>query len=655
MKPTLLFTGMSLGWVALVAVTPVHGEAVEIVQTGRPAACIVLPENPHALEREAAEDLRWAVLEATGAEMEILTGKAAPEGRMSIRIGQAADAANPSMPDDLPYDGAVIRADGKAIDILASSPAGTTNGVATVLLEDIGVRTYYPDALFTFVPEAQRLSITPRVVRPSFDYRIWSGLVGRDAAAYRRRNRITDHRVPIPKYGFGHNLANIIPVPKYAKEHPEYFAYRQGGRWITGTNVADSSQPCFTHPEVLRLTIEAARTFFDEHPERDTFSLCGNDNHYFCECESCAALDEPYRDLPVGRQHSESYYRYVSQVAEAIAESHPGRYIGVYAYWSVEQPPRDRQKLPPNVIVALTLDILQHYDPAYREKDEALVRAWSGHAERLHSYVYYGLGWYTPRMSPRLVAENLRFSHANGIKAIYCEAYPFWAWGGPMLYVAARLQWDVEADVETMLREFHNDCFGEAAAEMRAFHHTCERYWTQPRAGRWFEGLDNLGPEATMADTSILREAEAHLEAAARRANTEDDRRRVAWIREGFAFPLAIADAFDAARATGPARDRLARLITAIGRVDTAHQVLVKDPAYGHTYYRPGKRFDLKCWRWMKAQLQSAAKACHEELTATLPENERDERWRIFARESGLADLLAERGWEPEWNPPVAP
>ena len=150
-------------------------------------------------------------------------------------------------------------------------------------------------------------------------------------------------------------------------------------------------------------------------------------------------------------------------------KSHPGRYVGVFAYWNVEQPPRNRTRLPDNVLVALTLDILQHYDPAYRDKDRALIRGWNGYTKNLHTYVYYGLGWYTPRMSPRLVAEDLRFSARNGVQAIYCESYPFWAWCGPMHYVAARLQWDVNADVDRILDEFYRDCFGDMAGPCGRF------------------------------------------------------------------------------------------------------------------------------------------------------------------------------------------
>ncbi len=626
---------------------------VEIVRDGRALACIVLAPNAHPLEKEAADDLRWAVREATGVTLDLHESAPPAECPAPIRIGSAAipkeskrAQAMPSRWADLPYDGACVQITPDGIDIAGPTPAGTANGVATLLLEDIGVRTYYPDPLFTIVPKATSIRIRSRVARPSLDYRVWSGLIGRDAAAYRRRNRLTDSRVPIPYFRFGHNLGNIISRPVYGEEHPEYFAFRDGARQPQGEGGGSTTQPCFTNPDVIRITIEAARRFFDEHPERDTFSLCVNDNARYCECEKCAALDKPYRNLPVGRQYSESYYSYVSKVAEAVARSHPGRFLGVYAYWNVEQPPRNRKRLPENVIVALTLDILQHYDPAYRDKDRALTRAWAGYVKRLHTYVYYGLGWFTPRTSPRLVADDLRFAAQSRVRAIYCESYPFWAWCGPMHYVAARLQWDVNDDVGRILEEFHRDCFGEAAVEMRAFHDTCERYWTRPRAARWFEGLDHLGPEEAMADTAILREARWHLDAAFAGAQDPKVRARIAWLKKGFDFTAAIGEAFEAKKAAAAGRDGLERLIAAASAVEVAYEVLTTEPAYRHGYYKRGRRFENKCWRWFNEPLRAAAEARWKELQAAFPRPQAEAKWKIFEKDSGLANWLKKRGWE---------
>ncbi len=609
----------SLGGLAVVSLIAVsvtetaRGQGITIARDGRAQACIVLKPGAHALEREAADDLRWAVRDAAGVTLEIREGAPADDGKIPIRIGAAAlehgGEALASRLADLAYDGAIVDATSTGIVIAGPTPAGTANGVATALLEDIGVRTYYPEPLFTIVPKAKDIAIRSRTVRPAFAYRVWSGMVGRDAAAYRRRNRLTDSRVPVPHFGFGHNLARFISTAEYGKEHAEYFAFREGARQPRGTNVGDTTQPCFTNSDVIRLTIEAARAYFDKHPERDTFSLCVNDNARYCECEACAALDKPYRNLPVGRQYCESYYDYVSKVADAVAQSHPGRFLGVYAYWNVERPPRNRKRLPDNVIVALTQDILQHYDPDYREKDRSLIRAWKGYARHLNTYVYYGLGWFTPRMSPRLVAEDLRFAAQNGVGAIYCESYPFWAWCGPMHYVAARLQWDVNADVDAILNEFHRDCFGEAAVRMRAYHDACERYWTRKRSGRWFEGLGRLSAEEAMADVSLLREAAAHLDAAAAAARDPKVGERIAWIKKGFAFTAAIADAFEAGAAVGKGKAAADRLIAGQKAVKAAHGQLATEPGYLHTYYKPGPRYERKWKRWFDERLEAAKKA----------------------------------------------
>jgi len=614
--------------------------ATEVVRDGQARAVIVLAPDAHPLETEAAEDLRWAIHQATGVRLDVGPEASPAGGLVPIRIGPAsAERYRDSLPADLPYDGAVVRSEPSGIDILARTPAGIANAVATILLEDLGVRMYYPDPLFEIVPEAKSVAIAGRVLRPGYAYRVWSGLTGRAARAYARRNRLTDLRVPVPHYGFGHNLANVISVAAYGKDHPEYFALRDGRREVRGRDAGDTPQPCFTHPEVRRLVVEAARRYFDEHPDRDTFSLCVNDNSRYCECPSCSALDAPYRDLPVGRQYSESYYAFVTHVAEAIARSHPGRFVGVYAYWNVEQPPRDRERLPDNVIVALTQDNLQHHDPQYRDKDRALLKVWASRVRHLHTYVYYGLGWFTPRMSPRLVTDDLRFGAETGVRAVYCEVYPFWAWCGPMHYAATRVAWDPKADVPRILDEFHRDCFGAAAPQMRAYHDACERYWMKPRPGRWFEGLDRLAAEVAMADTAVLREARGHLEAASAAADPLV-RRRIEWIRTGFDFTMAVAEMVDAGRSAG-APDTAERLLASARQVEATHQVLLADPAYRHTYYE-GQRFDRRCWGWLREPLRISVQARWQQMRS---QPQPDAAWDEFTRKSGLADWLVRRGW----------
>jgi hypothetical protein len=201
--------------------------------------------------------------------------------------------------------------------------------------------------------------------------------------------------------------------------------------------------------------------------------------------------------------------------------------------------------------------------------------------------------------------------------------------------------------VEALLDEFHRDCFGEAAGEMRAYHDACGRYWTKPRPGRWFEGLDGLAPEAAMADVAILGEAEGHLDAAFAKSHDPKVRARIAWIRQGFDYPAAVGRAVAAARAAagpGSALQPLRDLVTAAESADSAHAWLASEPAYAHVYYK-GDRFDGKVRGWFEPAIRAAAGKAWAEIAAGRPAAA---AWDAYAKESGLLALFERRGWAPD-------
>jgi len=626
----------------------------DIVTRHQARAYILLTDNADNIEKEAAKDLQWAVQKAADVTLEIVEKAIDGAELIPIRIGLKAVGEDNRLYksgggdwDKLSYDGGIIEVTPDGINIAGPTPVGTSNAVATILMEDIGIRTYYPHPLFTIAPEVETITIRSRTANPCFYYRVWSGITGENSGDYMRRNRIVSGSTPVPYFGFGHNLANIISVEKYGETHPEYFALIDGVRKLNVRGADLTAQPCFTNPQVIALTIKAAEEFFDKNPQQNTFSVCVNDNAGFCECENCSAMDKPYREPAVGRQYSESYYYYVCEVAQAIARSRPGKYLGLYAYWNVEQPPRNREKLPDNVIPALTLDILQHYDPAYKDKDDQLLKAWAKYVEHLHVYVYYSLGLYTPRTSPSLVAEHIRFSAKNGVRAIFCEVYPFWAWCGPMHYVAARVQWNVNEDVEQILKEFHEDCFKEVAGEMRAYHDTCEKYWTMPRTARWFEGLGCLHHEEKMADLNILYEAQEHLEKALRQAKNPLVKQRVEWLKNGFDFTMAVAQAFKAKRSTAQPEQKLREIIAAAEKVEQTQSIIAADVAYQHLYYLPGEKFNNQCWKWFESRvIQPTMEQYQKELREKYERAKALEQWEKFIDQSTLKTLAARHDWK---------
>ena len=145
----------------------------DIVSRHQARAYILLAENVDNIEKEAAKDLQWAVQKTTGVTLEIVETPINDTKLIPIRIGSISDH------DDwlqLSYDGGIIRVTPNGINITGKTPAGTSNAVATILMKDIGIRTYYPHPLFTITPKTETITIRSRTANPSFYYRIWSGL-----------------------------------------------------------------------------------------------------------------------------------------------------------------------------------------------------------------------------------------------------------------------------------------------------------------------------------------------------------------------------------------------------------------------------------------------------------------------------------------------
>ena len=106
------------------------------------------------------------------------------------------------------------------------------------------------------------------------------------------------------------------------------------------------------------------------------------------------------------------------------------------------------------------------------------------------------LGWYdyiygSPYCLPRVwfhqMAGDYRFGYANGVRAMYAEAYPNWG-EGPKLYVSLKLQWDPRQDVDALLRDWYVRAVGpDAAGDLAAYYAHWEDFWTRRiRDSRWF-------------------------------------------------------------------------------------------------------------------------------------------------------------------------
>ena len=593
---------------------------------GRPRVTVVVPQSAGEVTKVAAADLVRCLGKALGVEVPSASKLVEVKTPLSILIGDTfgVDFRTPpilSLSKDLQRDGCAIKTHGNALLITGASDFGIANGVYMFLTDCVGARWFAPGEIYEVIPKRPDLTL-PNVditKNPDFSYRVYSGVLGESGAAWLRRSRIDFNTSGLPCYGFGHNLSYVVKPSVYGKDHPEYFPMIGGKRIVPDSDDASGPQPCFTNPDVIRIAAQAADEFFKKNPDWTTFSLCINDGAQFCQCPNCAALDQPERKSKSGWViHSDSYFHFVREVAKLVKQTNPGKYLGCYAYWGVELTPRSIEKLPENVVIALTQDTSQHFDPDYRQADRDLWLAWSRAAARLGKYDYYGLGWLTPRYFPHLAADDIKFIRANSAVGFYCEVYPNWSVTAPQLYLASRLLWDSSLDPDALLDEYFSSLFGPASQEMKRFYSILEKYWARPRPGRWFAGLENIGQELAIADADLIEEAWRNLfkartlvigPEAERVADVQGHFRLTHEIVRGYCLARRLADTEIKSRAdvAQAVSDSLAAL-RAVEHAEKVHRDhWLSDPLYKHTYYE-GPRFENKFRGW-EAEVANGVKA----------------------------------------------
>jgi len=225
----------------------------------------------------------------------------------------------------------------------------------------------------------------------------------------------------------------------------------------------------------------------------------------------------------------------------------------------------------------------------------------------------------------------LKFIHRNGAVGFYCEAYPLYYMTAPQLYLATQLLWKIDQDPAQILCRYFADLYGPAASDIEAFYAALERYWTQPRQGRWFQGLDNIRRELEIANPSILEDARKHLVAAKQKV-IGNELARVQYIESGFRFSYAVVRAYQRTSSleTMPLSGEkdlaalVAEIEAALGDIrvaeDTYRDVISRDPLQKHTYY-VGERFENKFRAWRECNADNLRRAvarvresCHKSI-----------------------------------------
>ncbi|MBC8874313.1 MAG: DUF4838 domain-containing protein [Planctomycetes bacterium] len=474
------------------------------------------------------EDERQAVIVGNGHLVQKVV-----EQCTGVRLEHVSEAAYRPQPDRFPlyvgctrkaeellaHDIATLDAEGYIILVeptraVIYAPVRTTDtgepntwAQADFLRRCLGAEDLIPGQIGAHRPKHKRVLVPTGkwVENPAFKHRHWSGYAGSAGPSWRVRASGGGGR-----YRYHHNLYRIIKPDVY-RDHPDYFPVvipkhkqdqkgrglhrhlKPGQRYVPTERFAAYWQPCTSHPDVVDIITDAAIEYLDANPNDKAFSLGINDSSGFCYCEKCLAEAPPDVEPDSRAAVGYRFYRFYNTVAERVAKKHPDARLGFLVYSALNAWYPDR--LHPLLMPYLTMSMADRWDPEYRKQQNEHIRRWSGIARQFGIYEWlFGRGFFIPRIYAHDFADGLRFAHECGAEGFYAEAYANWGLDGPKLWVAERLLWQPDQDVDQLLDRWHTAMFAAAADPMRAYFDYLEHAWrTQKQADDRRGGYRLLG------------------------------------------------------------------------------------------------------------------------------------------------------------------
>ncbi|MDF2721988.1 MAG: hypothetical protein K0Q59_1663 [Paenibacillus sp.] len=464
---------------------------------------VALPlANPgfELLSDEASDLLVGYVKQATGATLPVMTeaglGSLGPTyaGFTKLYIG-----ATPAVGDSdisqgligLDGQGFLLHPHGDNFIIIGPTKDGTLNGVSEFLERYVGVRWLLPGPKGEDVPTTDDLSVSRQDVReqPVFANRVISPAWGDPATKGRtqelnvwaQRNKLQGfHNQP---FEYKENLHALFPVETYGTTHPEY--YPNGTPPAAG--VRAGWQPCFSVPGTVDAAVYGILQYFQNNPDKQSYSLGVNDTGGFCEANpSHPAYPNQMNSMGYVNM-SELYYGWVNTVVGQVRQVYPDKWFGLLAYREVNDPPSF--SLNDHVIPFVTKDRMAWIDEDVEADEQAMTEAWNAVAAQIGWYDYmYGTLYLLPRIYNEQTIENWQYAAEHDVVGTYTEMYPN-AGDGPKAWLFAKLLWNPDREPEDMLDEWYVRAVGAAAApDLKAYFDFWEQFWTvRLQDSAWFE------------------------------------------------------------------------------------------------------------------------------------------------------------------------
>ncbi len=435
-----------LAWLPMTA----QANDLVLVRNGVSSHRICIPETASARTATAADTLRSYLRCISGADLPIVRSSH-PTGPCIV-FDLTDSASTDSNAQPLGRDGFHIRSTDSNLFLTAGTDCGLQNAVYTFLESYLGCRRY--STSFQVIPE------TPTIILSPVDDRQVPALAFR-MQDIRHTSYNAWHKLSEPnEWGlFVHTFKDLVPAEKYFADHPEYFSE------CNGVRVADA-QLCLSNPDVYRIVLDELRHRMQENPDARYWSVSQNDTYVPCNCDACRARDSA-EGSPSG-----SLIHFVNRVAREF----PDKVISTLAYqYSRSAPAHVRPESNVNIMLcSIECNRCKPIpdDPANASfvKD---IKDWNRIADNIliWDYVIQFRNLVSPFPNLSILQPNIRFFVDNGITAVFEQGVATMQgeFAELRVYLLAKLLWNPNINVDSVMTDFLDGYYGDAAPFVREY------------------------------------------------------------------------------------------------------------------------------------------------------------------------------------------
>lgn len=448
-----------------------------LFRNGKSDYRIVLDRQASPSEKKAAEELQMYIKQISGAQLPITDDATSRGRRIFVGFGSAVADITGAQKPEADDEGFTYRTVGKDLLIYGGAQRGSMYGVFSFLEDELGVKWLTPKC--TVVPSMQKYAL-PRLDRsekPALALRYDGHFAVEREPVWSAHNKENMKWNPtqndygnIEAYWNAHTMGQLLPSGEFFEKHPEYFSLRDGKRIPNG-------QLCLSNPEVLEICKTRLADVMRKNPLFRIYSLSQNDNFSFCQCQKCTAIAEQY-----GGQSGLMVW-FVNQVADAVRDEFPDKFVGTFAYQYTRQPPKGI--VPRNNVVIRLCSIeccFAHPLTAGCPQNQAFMNDMERWAEIApHLFIWDYIVDYAQYIAPwpnfQVLGPNIEAFRKNKAIGIYEEAQ-YQSNGAEFeemkAWVTTKLLWNPLLNTDSLVQVFIDGYYGKAAPMVMDYYRLCQ-------------------------------------------------------------------------------------------------------------------------------------------------------------------------------------